>query len=120
MTTAISDASRAESVWRHIQRKASSVVFTKPKVVGVADPEVLPAQMVRVVRDNRPSMVRGEAGNAPRVQAVVFGVRDHPDAAIADTDMARGYTFRLDGSEYVCDYVNLVPGGKQGIFLLQG
>jgi hypothetical protein len=118
---AISVTLRAEAIWRKIQRKPTAVVFTKPRVVTKSSttPETqLAAQILRVNSDNRPSAVEGVAGLAPRRQAVVYGVTDHP--TVADTDMAEGYTFLHEGDHYRCVDVIVVPGGLQGIFVVNG
>jgi hypothetical protein len=82
MVTPIDHAVRAERVWLKILRKPVSVVMTRPKQLPKTGPvpeTVLPAQVVRVVLDNRPTEVVGVAGSAPRFQATVYGVRNHPD-----------------------------------------
>lgn len=121
---AISSAARAERVWTKIQRKPASVIFAVPRRVSgdgtVTPASALAAQTVRIVLDNRPTQIVGTAGTAPRFQATVYGVRDHPDPAIADTDMEEGYEFNLDGDHYRCVNVKLVSGGKQGTFVVNG
>lgn len=124
MVTPIDEAARAERVWLKILRKPTNVVLTRE--VGITDdapptgPTELPAQIVRVARDSRPREARGQTGQGIQLQCVVYGVRDHPDPEIADTDIERGDTFELEGDHYIVDYVNLVPGGKQALCLLQG
>lgn len=118
----IDEAARAERAWSKILRKPSQVLFERAGVITddapMTGPTTLPAQTVRVVKESRPREVRGEAGEGIQLQCVVYGIRNH--ATLPDTDMERGDTFELDGDHYVCDYVNLVPGGKQGHFILQG
>lgn len=116
------DASlRAERIWVKIERKPSSVAFTRPKQVlktGTIAALELPVQVVRVVSDNRASDVVGVAGTAPRRQAIVYGIRDH--ATLPDTDMDEGYTFLLDGDLYrIVDTIK-IPGGLQGIAVVDG
>jgi hypothetical protein len=124
MVSVIDDAARAERVWVKIQRKPVSVVFTRQGVITddalPTGPITLAPQTVKIVRDNRPSEVRGEAGEGIQLQCVVCGVKDHPDSTVPDTDIERGDTFELDGDHYIVDYVNLVPGGKQAVCVLQG
>ncbi len=116
---AISDAARAERIWLKIQRKPSSIVFTKPRVVaadGTVTPETqLAAQTVRVVSDNRATLVEGVAGAAPQRHVVVYGVKDHPDPAIVDSDIQEGYAFVLDGDTYRVTDTIPVPGGIQAL-----
>jgi hypothetical protein len=113
----ISNAARAERIWAKIQRKPSSVVFTKPATNdgagNVTPAATLAAQTVRATSDNRASLVAGLAGAAPQRHLVVFGIKDH--ATLADTDINEGYTFTYDGDTYrVVDTV-AVPGGVQAI-----
>lgn len=120
----INYAVRAERTWLRIQRDPVSVSFIKPRLVAgdgtVTPATALAAQTVRIAPDNRATPVEGVAGAAPRRHAIVYGVRGHPDAAVVDTDMEEGYTFQLDGDNYRCMDVILVPGGKQGLFIING
>lgn len=124
MVMPIDEAQRAERIWIKIQRKPSQVVFTRQPVVTddapSDEPTELPAQTVRVNRDNRPRELRGEGGEGTELHCIVYGVIGHPDPAISDTDIERGDTFELDGDHYIVDYVNLVPGGMQANCLLLG
>ncbi len=121
---AINDAARAERVWIKIQRKPSSVIFTKPQVTlpnGTVTPATaLAAQTVRVAPDNRATPVEGVAGAAPTRADIIFGVRDHPDATVIDTDIAVGYTARINSKEYRVTDVLLVPGGIQALARVTG
>lgn len=117
----LSTAARARDIARLVGGNATSVVFTKPKVVtssGTTPATVLAAQTVRIESDSRPRSVPGIAGAAPMRQAYVFGVVDHP--VQADTDMEEGYTFTLDGDKYRCIDVILRPGEKVGVFVVNG
>ena len=113
---AISDAARAQRVWRKIQRKPSSVVFTRPQVTlktGVTPEATLAAQTVRVVADNRASLDAGAAGATPRRAVIIYGVKGHPDSAVVNTDIAEGYMATIDGKRYRVTQVWAVPGGIQ-------
>lgn len=122
--SSIDAASRAVDTWSHIQRRPSAIAFSVPKVVrkdGTVTPATaLDAQTVRVESDSRASDVAGEAGAAPMRQAIVYGVKGHPSEEVADTIMDEGYTFTLDGDSYRCIDIIIVPGGVQGIFLVNG
>lgn len=118
-------SSQAIVIWQAILGLPTSVQFTRLAPIIDDDPPAeptvtLPAQTVRIARDNRPSEVRGEAGEGVQLQCVVYGVRDHPDPLVEDTDIERGDTFEVDGDHYVVDYVNLVPGGVQAHCVLMG
>lgn len=120
---AISDAARAERIWAKIQRKPSSIAFTRPKVVtksGTTPETVLAAQTVRVVADNRATPVEGVAGAAPTRAVIIYGVVDHPDPAVADTDIREGYTALIDGKHYRVTDVLSVPGGLQALARVLG
>lgn len=125
MVAPIDDAQRAERIWIKILRKPSQIAFTRLAPITdddlPAEPTItLPAQTARVNRDNRPRDLRGDTGEGTQLHCVVYGVRDHPDPLVSDTDIERGDTFVLDGDHYIVDYVNLVPGGKQSNCILQG
>lgn len=116
---AISNSARAQAIWRKIQRKPSSIAFTTPRQVaadGTVTPETqLPAQIVRVVSDSRATLVEGVAGAAPQRHVVVYGVKDHPDPAVADNDIEEGYRFQWDGDTYRVTDTIPVPGGVQAL-----
>lgn len=124
MVTPIDPAQRAVRVWIKIQRNPSSVIFTKPRVVAgdgtVTAATPLDAQTVRVVADNRATPVEGVAGAAPTRAVMIYGVRDHPDETVIDTDLAVGYTARIDDKEYRVTQTWLVPGGIQAQARLVG
>lgn len=108
---AIDASLRAERAWLKIQRKPSSVVFTKP-AVGTKTSETpavpLPAQSVRISSDSRASVIGGAAGLAPKRAVIVYGVVGHPDPAVLDSDIRVGYTFALEGDIY--RVVDIIPG----------
>lgn len=115
---AISDANRAQRTWAKIQRKPSSVVFTKPRTVdgvtgAVTAATPLAAQTVRVVADNRASLMEAAAGATPTRTVMIFGVKDHPDASVLDTNIAVGYEASIDNQKYRVTQIWLVPGGVQ-------
>lgn len=121
MSIYIPAATRALDVWRSIEGKPSEVVFVKPGALtksGSTPAVTLPAQTVRIENDNRATIVQGMAGVAPKRNAVVFGVRDHP--TIADCDMNEGYTFDHEGDHYRCTDVIVSPGQVKGIFVVNG
>lgn len=105
------DASlRAKRAWIKIQRKPSSVVFTKPAVnlkTGQTPAVALPSQTVRINSDNRATVIGGSAGLAPKLAVIVYGVVGHPDPAIIDSDIDVGYTFPFEGETY--RVVNIIP-----------
>lgn len=121
--TQIDPTARAKRVWAKIQRKPTSIAFTKPRVVTktASTPETtLAAQTVRVVADNRATPVEGVAGAAPTRAVIIYGVKDHPDPAVADTDVEIGYMASIDGKHYRVVDVLLVPGGVQALARVVG
>jgi hypothetical protein len=105
--TAITAPDRAALAWARIQDKPTSIVFKPPSGASLA------AQIVRIEVDNRQSMVENASGVAPRMQAVVYGIRGH--ATLADTVFAEGYRFILGNDEYHINDIILTIGEIQGI-----
>ena len=88
------EAERAALAYARILDKPTSVAFRKPNGT------TLDAQTVRLESDNRASLAESDAGAAPVRKLIVFGVRNHPDDSIADTDMDEGYRFVSGNDEY--------------------
>lgn len=119
MVAPIDASLRAERIWLKIQRKPQHIVFTVPRRVhgdGTVTPEHdLEPQTVRVVSDNRATVVEGVAGQTPQRHVVLYGVKGHPDAAVPDTDVDEGYRFSIGNDGYrVIDIID-VPGGVQAL-----
>lgn len=93
-TDAIDEDHRAALAWRRIQDKPTSVAFKKP------DGTTVGAQTVRIEPDTSVSEAESPAGTGPRRKVVVFGVQNHPDGSVSDTDVAEGYRFILNNDEY--------------------
>jgi hypothetical protein len=114
---------RARDAWRRIGRWPTSIQFVRQGEITddapPSDPTTLPAQTVRISRDNRPRTLRGESGEGTELHCVLYGVVGHPDAAVVDTDVQRGDTFQLDGDHFIVDHVKFVPGGLQAVCVLQ-
>lgn len=120
MVMPIDEALRAERIWLKILRKPSSVVITgRAKVIqkdgSSSGGGPLSAQTVRVAYDNRPTIAEGQAGVAPILQAVVYGVKGHPDPAIADTDIQEGDEFEHEENRFRVTDIIPVPGGVQAV-----
>ena len=109
---AIDPVERAKATYRLIERKPSSVVFTKPRVVGgdgtVTPETALAAQVVRINSDNRASAVQGIAGLVPKRIVMIYGVVSHPTAPA--NDIQEGYTFTYEGDRYRVG--DPIPGTK--------
>lgn len=98
---------RAVDAWRRINHRPSSVQFIRN---GVAQT----AQTVRVEASNGGSEIAIAAGITGQQMAVVYGVKDHPDASVLDTDMERGDRFLYDGAMYLIKTVVNHNGEIQG------
>lgn len=114
---------RASDIWRNIQRRSSTITIARPEVVhgdGTTTPAAPVVQVVRIESDNRASDVKGVAGAAPIRQAIIFGVKGHPDPDVTDTDLDEGDEFDVDDDHYrIVDLIQ-VPGGIQGIAMVNG
>jgi len=98
---------RAADAWRRIQEKPVSITLKTAAGVNRA------AQTVRVELDNRASVGESAAGITPRMNAIVYGVRNH--ATVTNTAMAEGDRFVLNGDEYrIVDVIDTI-GERQGV-----
>lgn len=101
---------RATLAWRRIQDKPSSVVILR----GSTN---LAAQTVRIEIDpggGGRRQVAGAANETSIRQGVIFGVIDHPDPSVPDTDMRGGDRFIFDNVEYEIRDVLKTKGEIQG------
>jgi hypothetical protein len=96
---------RAVRAWLRIQDKPTSITVAR----GDAD---LDAQTVRLEWQSARE-AQGGAGEAGIRQLVIFGVQDHPDGDVVDTDLARGDRFRHDGANFNVVDVVTYPGEIQ-------
>jgi hypothetical protein len=84
---------RAADAWKRIKDKPSSLVLVRNKVSR-------DAQTVRVEISNGTAERGGNAGQSAMREAIVFGVRDHRDPSVPNTDIQRGDLFTLSGAQY--------------------
>jgi len=106
----MADVSQAVDVYRLIQDDPTSIVLIRDKSTTLA------AQTVRIEWANTQGniqMPQGPAGTAHIRRLVIFGVKDHPDSTIADTDIQVGDRFRLNDENYRVTNVAEYPGGVQ-------
>jgi hypothetical protein len=106
---------RAVHALRRINDKFTVVTsVTFKTAAGVT----LAAQQVRLEYDNRASESTSAAGAAPRMQLIVYGIRQH--ATLPDTDMKEGYRFVYGNDEYrITDIIDTI-GERQGIAVATG
>jgi hypothetical protein len=110
-SVAMSPENRAVLAWSRILDTPKSVVFKPPASAALA------AQTVRIEVDNRASVVDDLSGGAPKMGAIIYGVRDHPlkTTTVPDTVMKEGYRFIYNDDEYRIDDIILTLGEIQGI-----
>lgn len=98
---------RAAAAWERIQAKATSITVYRGTVAQTA-------QTVRLEWTvTAPDEQRGVAGQAVRARLVIFGVADHPDETVTDTNLARGDRFQVGGINYEVIDVLAYPGEVQ-------
>lgn len=111
VTEVLNAEGRAALAWRRIQDRPSEIVLSRE---GVGD---LDAQIVRIESDNTVTDQTSPGVNTiTAVQKVtVFGVRDHADPFVPDTDIERSDRFRINGVRYEVMSIMTPPGEVQAI-----
>jgi hypothetical protein len=106
-TSPINAAVRAVRAWARIQDRATSITVYRG---GAAQP----AQTVRLEYDSRRgAQILQMAGEASLSRVIVFGVVNHPDPTITDTDLRKGDRFTLPDGDYEIQSVITLPGEIQ-------
>lgn len=94
VSSAIDTGERAVRAWNRIQRDPISIQVRRNNTL-------LDAQTVRVGIASAGPEIQAQAGMTVGVQTItVYGVKDHPDTDIADTDLKRGDRFFYNGKLY--------------------
>lgn len=91
--SAINEAHRAALAWRRISEKPTSITIRR----GTSP---LSAQTVRIEFSEASNQRHGASGEGAVRDVIVFGVRNHPDDDIADTDTKPGDRFVHLNVEY--------------------
>lgn len=99
-------ADRAVSAWLRIQDRPTSISIMR----GSDD---LEAQTVRIEYSTQAGEASGRAGVSAVRDVTIFGVADHPDASVEDTDIQKADRIVLSGSEYRVVDVVAYPGEVQ-------
>lgn len=91
-------SSRAVDAWARIQEKPTLITIARKD-------DDLPAQTVRIEHSNQTSAPfesasQSGAVNLVRSTLMIYGVLDHPDPDVPDTDIRRGDRFRIDTGLY--------------------
>lgn len=101
-------AERAAAAWSRIQDKPISVSFRRNGATIAAQTFRLEMQSTQDV--NRRSTTLNDA---PRPLGTLFGVKDHPDNSVADSDVQVGDRFLYEGGEFDVIAVYPYPGEVQ-------
>lgn len=99
-------ATLAAGAWNRIQDKPTSIT-----VYRGATPQA--AQTVRLEFDLTVTENQSDMAQASVWELVIFGVVDHPDDAVTDTDLQNGDRFVHDGDTYEIMDVVAYPGEIQ-------
>ena len=100
---AIDAASRAVDAWNRITDKPTTLTLQG----------AVSAIVVRIEHDGRTSDQDSNAGHAASLRCTVFGVKDHPDAAVIDTVIAEGDRFGVGSNLYEVERIITPPGEVQ-------
>jgi hypothetical protein len=106
--TVTDEGTRAVDALQRIQDRPTSVTLFRNE-------SALAAQTVRLDYSEATTSAerRGVAGQPSERQLIIFGVRNHPDAAVLNTDIQRGDIFKYGGASYSIVDVILLPGEVQ-------
>lgn len=99
---------RAEKIWQRILERPASIVIVRNRTRALA------VQTVRVeyMTASRDHESKDMSISASR-DVIIYGVRNHPDETVRDTDIQRGDRFTYNGQTWVVDNVVFVLGGIQ-------
>lgn len=102
----VDESLRAVRVWNLIQRNPTAITILRSSII-------LTEQTVRVEYSNTERQFEGSSADGVKRDVVIFGVRNHPDEDVLDTDIKRGDLFELNEQEFKVNDVMFVPGGIQ-------
>lgn len=103
----IDPAARAVAAWNRIQQKPSTI--TVVRLTPITQARTTHEVTVRLEFDNNSDEYNtvGNSGVNIMGECLVFGVRDHPDSNVPDTDLKRDDTFYYEG--FTFRIINLIP-----------
>lgn len=104
----INAAVRAVRAWQRIQDRPTTITVYRGNPAAAQT-----AQTVRVEFDNTTAQVIRQAGQAAQQGVILFGVRDHPDTDVLDTDLKKGDRVTLSDGNYQVISVLDLPGEIQ-------
>jgi hypothetical protein len=97
----------AGRAWTRIQYNPTSIILTRGSIT-------LAAQTVSIHDGNEEQHIEGTGGaQGSKRETIIFGVKGHPDDAVADTDIKRGDKFSRNGRLYVVTDVTEKFGSVQ-------
>jgi hypothetical protein len=95
----------AQSMWNLIQRRPEALVIQR---LGVnLDPQTV---RVEYSKEARESTDRSSTANVRSRDIMVYGVKDHPDPGVPDTDISTGDLFSLNNRLFRVTDVYINPG----------
>lgn len=106
-TSPIVAALRAVRAWARIGDRAVSITVYRGAVAQTAQTLRLEYDSMRGIRDLQ------AAGEANKHRVILFGVYDHPDTSILDTNLKKGDRFTLPDGQYEVKSVVILPGEVQ-------
>lgn len=89
----IDEGHRAALAWRRISEKPTSIVIKRGNTT-------LDAQTVRIEFSEASNQRMGASGEGSVRDVILFGVLNHPDASVDDTNIRKGDRFVYLNSEY--------------------
>jgi hypothetical protein len=101
--SAIDEEARSQAAWRRISRDPTSVVILR----GAVD---LAAQTVRITQAPGGDLTNQPTGAVSQNAVIVYGVRDHPDVTIADTNIRISDKFVFENRDYLIKSIVMPPG----------
>ncbi len=106
-TSPINAAVRAVRAWARIGDRPISVTVYRNRVAQAAQTVRLEYDSMRGIREIQ------MAGEVNKHRVILFGVLDHPDPDVDDTDLQKGDRFTLADGDYEIKSVIRLPGEVQ-------
>jgi hypothetical protein len=102
---AMQAAEFAQSMWSLIQRRPETIIVQRNGVN--LDPQIVRVEYSNTVRESND---RNSASNVRTRDVMLYGVVDHPDPAVVDTDIRTGDLFSLNSRLFRVTDVYRNPG----------
>ena len=105
--SSLDESHRAIRAWNLILRNPTEITVLR------GSSEVLDPQQVRIEYSNTEREIDGSSAKGAKRDVIIFGVKNHPDEDVLDTDIKRGDLFELNTQDFRVEEVMVVPGGIQ-------